>query len=28
VPVVVIPRGAEVHLAEDTTVSRSSEPEP
>jgi nucleotide-binding universal stress UspA family protein len=28
VPVVVIPRGADVHLAEDTTVSRSSEPEP
>lgn len=23
VPVVVIPRGAEVHLAEDTTVARS-----
>jgi nucleotide-binding universal stress UspA family protein len=28
VPVVVIPRGADVHLAEDTTVSRSSDPEP
>jgi nucleotide-binding universal stress UspA family protein len=28
VPVVVIPRGADVHLAEDTTVSLSSEPEP
>jgi nucleotide-binding universal stress UspA family protein len=27
VPVVVIPRGADVHLAEDTTVARSSDPE-
>jgi nucleotide-binding universal stress UspA family protein len=27
VPVVVIPRGADVHLGDDTTVSRSSEPE-
>jgi hypothetical protein len=25
--VVVIPRGADVHLAEDTTVVRSSDPE-
>ena len=28
VPVVVIPRGADVHLAEDSTVARSSGPEP
>ena len=27
VPVVVIPRGADVHLAEDTTVARSPDPE-
>jgi nucleotide-binding universal stress UspA family protein len=27
VPVVVIPRGADVHLDEDTTVARSSDPE-
>jgi nucleotide-binding universal stress UspA family protein len=27
IPVVVIPRGADVHLAEDTTVVRSSDPE-
>jgi len=27
VPVVVIPRGADVHLPEDTTVARGSDPE-